>query len=109
MKLILAIIQDYDVDPVLRALTSAGMRVTRFAGVGGFLSSSNTMLMIGVQDVQVQTNLSIIEQNSQRREESIVTQAEAETLGLTGVDIAPVVVGGAVILILPVERFERLF
>lgn len=108
MKLILAIIQDYDTDRVLRALTSAGLRVTRFAGIGGFLNSSNTTLMIGVQDNQVETCLSMIKRSSKRREESTVTDLDAATLGLTGGEIAPVVVGGAVILILPIERFERI-
>ena len=38
MKMIIAIIQDQDTDPVSKALTSMKFRVTQIASTGGFLT-----------------------------------------------------------------------
>lgn len=53
MKLIFAIVQDHDADPVTQALTTAGLRVTRVASTGGLLRRGTTTLLIGVDDDQV--------------------------------------------------------
>jgi len=60
MKLIIAIIKDQDTDPVSRALTKKGFRVTLTASTGGFLRSGRSTLLIGIEDDQVDTALEII-------------------------------------------------
>ncbi len=60
MKMIIAILRDVDNDPVSHALTSANFRVTTIASTGGFLRRGQTTLLIGTDDNQVDSALSII-------------------------------------------------
>ena len=60
MKLIIAIIQDQDTDPVSRALTSMNFRVTLIASTGGFLRRGSSTLLIGVEDDQVEQALQVL-------------------------------------------------
>ncbi len=60
MKLIIAIIQDQDTEPVSRALTSMSFRVTLVASTGGFLRKGSSTLLIGVEDHQVEQALQIL-------------------------------------------------
>lgn len=60
MKLIIAIIQDQDAEPVSRALTSMSFRVTLVASTGGFLRKGSSTLLIGVEDHQVEQALQIL-------------------------------------------------
>jgi uncharacterized protein YaaQ len=53
MKLIIAIINDNDNEPVSQALVAGGFRVTRIASTGGFFRRGSSTLMIGVADDQV--------------------------------------------------------
>ncbi len=108
MKLIVAIVQDYDTDRVLRGVTSTGFRVTRISSIGGFLRNSNATLLIGVDDRDVRTCLDIINQNSGTRVHQMETGAEEYWLEMGGLEISRDAAGGAVALVLPVERFERL-
>ena len=63
MKLVIAILRDVDHDPVSRALTSQGFRVTLIASTGGFLRHGSTTLLIGVDDEQVEESLRLIREN----------------------------------------------
>ncbi|MBA4420991.1 MAG: hypothetical protein C0391_07565 [Anaerolinea sp.] len=60
MKMIIAIVQDHDTEPVSRALTSMGFRVTQVASTGGFLRRGSSTLLIGLDDDQVEQALQII-------------------------------------------------
>jgi uncharacterized protein YaaQ len=60
MKLIIAIIQDHDTEPVSKALTSMSFRVTLVASTGGFLRKGSSTLLIGVDDNQVEQALQIL-------------------------------------------------
>jgi uncharacterized protein YaaQ len=60
MKMIIAILRDVDNDPVSHGLTSANFRVTTLASTGGFLRRGQTTLLIGTDDDQVDSAVSII-------------------------------------------------
>ncbi len=60
MKMIFAILRDVDNDPVSHALTSANFRVTTIASTGGFLRHGMTTLLVGTEDDQVDSAVSII-------------------------------------------------
>lgn len=60
MKMIIAIIQDQDTEPVSKALTSMKFRVTQIASTGGFLRRGSATLLIGLDDDQVDTAIQII-------------------------------------------------
>ena len=110
MKLVLAVVQAQDVEACADALTAAGFVCTRFATQGGFLDSSNCTLMIGVDEVQVEQVVDILQRRAQRR-----VQMVESTLPFAGGPLAPVVappmdveVGGATVFVLPLDRFEKL-
>ena len=108
MKLIVAIVQAYDTDPLLRNVTSAGFRVTRIQSTGGFLRAGNSTVLMGVEDDRVPECLELIQSSSRSRVEVVPDELETEIYEFTGADVHTVVVGGAVVFVLPVFRFERI-
>jgi uncharacterized protein YaaQ len=108
MKLIVAIVQAYDTDRLLRTVTSAGFRVTRIQSTGGFLRAGNSTVLMGVEDDRVRECLDLINSSSRSRVETVPDELEAHVFELTGADIASVAVGGAVVFVLPVTRYERI-
>jgi uncharacterized protein YaaQ len=60
MKMIIAIVQDHDTEPVSSALTSLNFRVTLIASTGGFLRRGSSTLLIGIADDQVDQALQVI-------------------------------------------------
>ena len=108
MKLIVAIVQAYDTDRLLRTVTSAGFRVTRIQSTGGFLRAGNSTVFMGVEDERLRECLDLIKSSARSRVETVPDELEAHVLEFTGADIASVAVGGAVVFVLPVTRFERI-
>lgn len=108
MKLIIAIVQAYDTDRLLRTVTNAGFRVTRIQSTGGFLRAGNSTVLMGVEDGRVRECLQLIESSSRSRVETVPDELEEHVFELTGGDIASVAVGGAVVFVLPIARFERI-
>ncbi len=60
MRLIIAILRDIDDDPVSKALTSAGFRMTMIASTGGLLRRGRSTFLIGLEDKEVDTALDVI-------------------------------------------------
>lgn len=108
MKLIVAIVQAYDTDPLLRNITSAGFRVTRIQSTGGFLRAGNSTVFMGVENDRVRECLEVVRSSSRSRVEVVPDDLEAEIFELTGADVHTVVIGGAVVFVLPIARFERI-
>jgi uncharacterized protein YaaQ len=110
VKLILAVVQEQDVDACSDALTASGFVCTRLASQGGFLDSNNCTLMIGVEDGQVDEVCAILGRHAQRRVQMIDS-----TLPFPGGPLAPVLtppmdveVGGATVFVVPLERIEKI-
>jgi uncharacterized protein YaaQ len=108
MKLIVAIVQDYDTDRVLRGVTSAGYRVTRISSMGGFLRSTNATLFIGVNDSDADRCVQTINQCCRTRQDTVETELEETWLEMGGGEISRDFHGGAVVMVLRVEQFERI-
>lgn len=94
-KLVIAVIQNEVADAVVDALLEADFRTTRLASTGGFLRRGNTTLMIGADEGQVDTVLSIIRQSAR----SGVPQPESSE----GVPAA-----AATVFVLDLEEYQRL-
>jgi len=60
MKLILAIVHADAVDPVSRALVDQRYSVTQISSVGGFLRRGSTTLVVGVDDDQIESVITVI-------------------------------------------------
>lgn len=107
MKLIVAIVQDQDVNPLMDALTEKKYRVTKLSSTGGFLKSGNTTLLIGVEDDKVNEVKELVDNNCKTRE--ITTSLL--TVTMPGDTFVPypleVKVGGATLFVLNVEEFLR--
>ena len=104
MKLILAIINHDDANTVTQALTKKGFSSTKLATTGGFLMAGNVTILIGVDEEKVQTD--IIREHSHSRKQMIPTTTEM-SYGYYPSMPVEVVVGGATIFVVDIERFER--
>jgi uncharacterized protein YaaQ len=110
MKLIIAIVQDEDADNLVDALVAAHFRVTRTSSTGSLLRTGNTSLLIGVDDDQVPEVFRIIGSICHRRTQVAVPYSPALEPGLMYLaENLEVEVGGAIIFVLNVSRFERIF
>ncbi|MBO5930013.1 MAG: cyclic-di-AMP receptor [Clostridia bacterium] len=108
MKLVFAIVSNDDGNVVLRELNKAGFSVTKMASTGGFLRAGNTTLMAGVEEDKVQEVIDVVSKNSAKRKQ-LIFSPEPYLGGLTGYTSFPaeVEVGGAIIFVIDVERFEK--
>ena len=106
MKMITAIVNKEDAKSVTRALIKEGFSITRLSTTGGFLKAGNVTILIGVDAEKVQDVIDIISKYSKSRKQIIPTSSE---LGMGFYPSMPVevVVGGATIFVLDVDRFEK--
>src|SRR5690242_7327257 len=108
MKLIVAIVQDEDTPALTEALVAAGFRFTKISTTGSFLRTGNTSLLIGVDGDQVAPVLAVLRRTARRRTQVAVPYSPALEPGLLYMpENFEVEVGGAVVFVIDVERFER--
>lgn len=111
MKMILAIVQDEDVEPFLAAMSQRGLRATKVSSTGGFLRSGNSTLLVGADNKQVSGILEIIRTTCRsRRQPSGSLPAAAP--GTAMEEVLPrmpleVEVGGANVFVWNVEQYIR--
>ena len=108
MKLIIAIIQAYDSDKLLRAVTSEGFRATKIVSTGGFLRMGNATVLMGVDDTRVPECLEIIRTNCEPRAEVAFDPTEHEFIEWFPIGVHDVTVGGAVVFIVRVSDFQQM-
>lgn len=70
MKLIIAIIDDEFSQDVVKALIDEKVRTTKLSSTGGFLKKGNTTLLIGVEESDLISVISLIRKNIKAKEES---------------------------------------
>ncbi|MCX7924614.1 MAG: cyclic-di-AMP receptor [Fimbriimonadales bacterium] len=108
MKLIIAVIHNRDKGRVVDALLESQFKFTQVASTGGFLREGNTTLLIGVEDSQLEELLRLLESNCRTREQYVNPMPpDAAPIGTFLPTPIAVEVGGAVVFVLNVERFER--
>jgi uncharacterized protein YaaQ len=108
MKLVFAIVQDYDANQLLNAITEAGYRSTRISSTGGFLRVGNTTLMMGIDDHELDDVIRIVDKNCRERTETIQPEIIGDIHEWYPSDLVEVTVGGATVFVLNVDRFERI-
>ena len=109
MKLIIAIVQDEDSGRLVNNLMTEGYRVTKLATTGGFLRAGNSTLLIGVDEDKFDGAMAIIEKVCKSRKQ--IATAPSPISGSTGVYVPypiEVVVGGATIFVLDVDKFIKI-
>ena len=108
MKLVLAVVQDIDVDAVMAALTEAGERVTRVASTGGFFRQGNSTLLCATDDDRVDVVIAALQKVCHQRTRLIPVSLDPGEAILTSGAYTEVTVGGATILVFDIERFEHI-
>ncbi len=109
MKLVIAIVQDEDAGNLIDALVDAGFGATRINTAGGFLRRGNATVLVGVQEENLNEVLVIIRRNCITRMQYINPMPPAMEPGEFYMPYpVEVQVGGAVVFVLDVDRFERL-
>jgi uncharacterized protein YaaQ len=103
VKMIAAMIQDQDAYELSGALVEKGYRATKVQTTGAFLQRNNVAVFIGVEDEEVESALEIIREHCKTRRTKVYPSEAPHLLEPMEVEI-----GGAVIFVWEVERFERL-
>ena len=106
MKMIMAVVSGDDSNAVSAALTKARFSVTKLATTGGFLMSGNTTFLIGVDDDKVSEVIDIIAKHSKKRKQ-MVPSAGMVDVGMYSAFPVEVTVGGAIVFVMNIERFEK--
>ncbi len=107
MKLILAIVNSDDSGEVMKALTRDGVQVTKLATNGGFLMAGNTTFMIGTDEEKVDGIIQTIQRCSHKRTQAMPASTAYAPGAMPSYPVE-LTVGGATVLVLNVERFEKL-
>lgn len=108
MKLIITIVNNDDSNTVQSALTENGFFITKLATSGGFLKKGNTTFFIGTNDDKVDKALDIIKQHARKRVVKEPTVPPTEMGEFFTPIMVDVLVGGATVFILDVDRFEKI-
>jgi uncharacterized protein YaaQ len=109
VKLVLAIVHNEDAGPLVNALLERNYRATRLHSAGGFLRQSNSTVILGVEEEQVDEVVSVIRENCTSRTQVVNPMPPIMEPGEFAMPYpVEVKMGGAVVFVVPVERFERL-
>jgi uncharacterized protein YaaQ len=104
--LLMAVIQEQDLDPATKALQSMGASLTYLASAGGFLGRRNATLLIGLPADKQSEALAVLHEACRQRIEYMTLPLEGSPMPMPAP--VPVTVGGATVFALPVERFEQI-
>jgi uncharacterized protein YaaQ len=106
MKLVYAIVNNDDNYAVSKGLQKKGIRATKLASTGGFLSAGNTTFMICCHDEEVDTVIETCKEHSRRRKQFVPSAAIMEQSRDSSYPVE-VTIGGATIFVTDIERFEQ--
>ena len=108
MKLLIAIVQDNDVNLLMDDLVDNKYSVTKLATTGGFLKEGNTTLLLGIEESKIEDCLKLIENNCKKRKTTtsfVNSNAQSPMFQSFPIEIE---VGGATVFILDVDQFIKL-
>ena len=104
--LIIVVVQDQDVDEAFNVARSLGAPVVYLTSTGGFLGRKNATLLIGLPEGLENDLVEALRHTCRQRVEYMTMPVEGAAIPLPSP--IPVMVGGATIFALPVERFEEI-
>lgn len=110
MKLITAIVQNDDANKLISALREKGFSSTKMSSTGGFLSSGNTTIISGVEDEKEEEVIEIIREicKLKKKVTAAIPPSTFSTVGGYLPQTIEVTVGGAVVFVTTVDRFEKI-
>jgi uncharacterized protein YaaQ len=104
--LLMAVVQEQDLDAATRALEPLGASAVYFSSAGGFLGRRNATLLIGLPDGKERSVLDALHEACRQRVEYMTLPLEGTPMPMPAP--VPITVGGATVFALPVERFEEI-
>lgn len=108
MRLVIAMVQDQDVNKLLGVLTEHSYYATKLASTGGFLRLGNTTLLIGIEDDQVREVVDLIKDTCHSRKQLMTPLA---SVGRSMNNYIPepveISVGGATVFVVDVLEFSK--
>jgi len=105
LLLLMAVIQEQDLNAATKALNEQNIRVTYLSSSGGFLGRRNSTLLIGLPESREGAALEVLRTACRQRTEYMTLPLEGTPMPMPAP--VPVTVGGATVFALPVERFEE--
>lgn len=102
-RLMIAVVQEQDIESAARALSALGLEATRLPSTGAFLGRRNATLFIGMGENQEKAAIQALKKSCRRRVEYVATPLEGSPLPFPSP--APITVGGATIFSVEVERY----
>lgn len=109
MKMIIAIVQDEDVNKLTDVLTDESISSTSLPSSGGFLREGNTTLLIGTEEARVDEVIALIKQECKSRTKITATpMATGWVSSVYNPQAIEVPVGGATIFIIDIEEFKKI-
>ena len=109
VKMIVAVVHNEDARVLVDALLAHQYRATWLHTSGGFLKQSNATILVGVDDDKIDEVVGVVRDNCRARSQTV---SPIPPIMEPGEFFMPypieVEVGGAVIFVLPIERFERI-
>jgi uncharacterized protein YaaQ len=108
-KLCMMVVSDTDADRLMERLIERAFPATKVGSTGGFLRRGNVTIFSGVTDERVEELMSIVNDVCHARKEFVPVQT-LPFLGDGGFSAEPVEVrvGGAIVFVLDIARFERI-
>jgi len=107
VRLVVAIVQDYDANPFLRVLAEAGFRATLLRTTGGFLRQGNTTVLVAVEDGATTRVTDLCRQTCGRRT-AVPPDAGGSTVDADPTEVVEVRIGGGVIFVIRLDRMVKL-
>ncbi len=104
MNLVMAIVNKDDAHGLAYALQENGYASTLVGTTGGFLRKGNSTFLMGVEENEIESLLSLIKENCKTRTRMVNPMPAGES------DLSRVIeveVGGAVVFVLSLDRFGK--
>jgi uncharacterized protein YaaQ len=109
VKLVVAVVHNEDARTLIDALLAHEYRATWLHSTGGFLKQSNATILLGIDEAKVEEVVSLVRQHCHSRTQTV---SPIMPIMEPGEFFMPypleVEVGGAVVFVVPVDRFERI-
>jgi uncharacterized protein YaaQ len=106
-KLLIVITSDADADILIQKLVQRGYPATKVSSTGGFLRRGSATIFSGVDAEDVDNVMAVIRNACQARTEFVPAQALPFPESIYPAEPVEVRSGGAIVFVVPVERFEK--